>query len=115
MEASGVDTKSHGGAVSTAGSSAWAALAPRIFALMASAQFVSNSGGWVQTVGAQKLMLTLTTSVTLVALIQPTAGLPLALLCVSTSAIVIWLTVAACPRKRPPAVRSPPTPPGGGR
>jgi len=40
---------------------------------MASAQFVSNVGSWMQTVGAQELMLTLTTSATLVALIQ-TAG-----------------------------------------
>jgi hypothetical protein len=37
---------------------------------MASAQFVSNVGSWMQTVGAQELMLTLTTSATLVALIQ---------------------------------------------
>ena len=54
---------------------------------MASAQFVSNVGGWMQTVGAQQLMLTLTTSATLVALIQTAAGLPVVLLAVPAGAI----------------------------
>jgi MFS family permease len=57
------------------------------FARMASAQFVSNVGGWMQTVGAQELMLTLTTSATLVALIQTAAGLPVVLLAVPAGAI----------------------------
>jgi predicted MFS family arabinose efflux permease len=54
---------------------------------MASAQFVSNIGGWMQTVGAQELMLTLTTSATFVALIQTAAGLPVVLLAVPAGAI----------------------------
>ncbi len=54
---------------------------------MASAQFVSNVGGWMQTVGAQELMLTLTTSATFVALIQTAAGLPVVLLAVPAGAI----------------------------
>jgi predicted MFS family arabinose efflux permease len=54
---------------------------------MASAQFVSNVGSWMQTVGAQELMLTLTTSATLVALIQTAAGLPVILLAVPAGAI----------------------------
>jgi len=54
---------------------------------MASAQFVSNVGSWMQTVGAQELMLTLTTSATLVALIQTAAGLPVVLLAVPAGAI----------------------------
>jgi MFS family permease len=54
---------------------------------MASAQFVSNVGGWMQTVGAQELMLTLTTSATLVALIQTAAGLPIVLLAVPAGAL----------------------------
>lgn len=54
---------------------------------MASAQFVSNVGGWMQTVGAQELMLTLTTSATLVALIQTAAGLPVVLLAIPAGAI----------------------------
>jgi MFS family permease len=54
---------------------------------MSSAQFVSNVGGWMQTVGAQQLMLTLTTSVTLVALIQTAAGLPVVLFAVPAGAI----------------------------
>lgn len=56
-----------------ADSSPWAPFRSPDFARMASAQFVSNIGGWMQTVGAQELMLTLTTSATLVALIQTAA------------------------------------------
>ena len=54
---------------------------------MASTQLVSNVGSWMQTVGAQELMLTLTTSATLVALIQTAAGLPVVLLAVLAGAI----------------------------
>jgi MFS family permease len=54
---------------------------------MASAQFVSNVGSWMQTVGAQELMLTLTSSATFVALIQTAAGLPVVLLAVPAGAI----------------------------
>jgi hypothetical protein len=43
---------------------------------MASAEFVSNVGSWMQTVGE----LTLTTSATFVALIQTASGLPVVLL-----------------------------------
>jgi MFS family permease len=69
------------------GSSAWAPFRSPDFARMASAQFVSNVGSWMQTVGAQELMLTLTTSATLVALIQTAAGLPVVLLAVPAGAI----------------------------
>jgi MFS family permease len=54
---------------------------------MASAQFVSNIGSWMRTVGAQELMLSLATSATLVALIQTAAGLPVVLLAVPAGAI----------------------------
>jgi predicted MFS family arabinose efflux permease len=54
---------------------------------MASTQFVSNVGSWMQTVGAQELMLTLTTSATMVALIQTAAGLPVVLLALPAGAI----------------------------
>lgn len=54
---------------------------------MASSQFLSNIGTWMQTVGAQELMLTLTTSATLVALIQTAAGLPIVLLAVPAGAL----------------------------
>ena len=87
MKASSVDAKSHGGAAPTAGSSAWAPFRSPDFARMASAQFVSNIGSWMQTVGAQELMLTLTTSATMVALIQTAAGLPVVLLSVPAGAI----------------------------
>jgi MFS family permease len=71
----------------SARSSPWAPFHSRDFARMASAQFVSNVGGWMQTVGAQELMLTLTTSATLVALIQTAAGLPIVLLAVPAGAL----------------------------
>ncbi len=70
-----------------ASSSPWAPFRSRDFARMASAQFVSNVGSWMQTVGAQELMLSLTTSATLVALIQTAAGLPVVLLAVPAGAI----------------------------
>ena len=87
MKASRDDAKPHGGAAPTAGSSAWAPFRFPDFARMASAQFVSNIGSWMQTVGAQELMLTLTTSATMVALIQTAAGLPVVLLSVPAGAI----------------------------
>src|SRR5580658_2040470 len=71
----------------TSGSSPWAPFRSRDFATMASSQFLSNVGGWMQTVGAQELMLTLTTSATLVALIQTAAGLPVMLLAVPAGAL----------------------------
>jgi hypothetical protein len=63
-----------GGATSATRSSPWAPFRSPDFARMASAQFVSNIGSWMQTVGAQELMLTLTTSATMVALIQTAAA-----------------------------------------
>ena len=71
----------------TTGTSPWAPFRSPDFARMASAQFVSNVGSWMQTVGAQELMLTLTTSATLVALIQTAAGLPIVLLAVPAGAL----------------------------
>ena len=54
---------------------------------MWSAQFVSNVGGWMQTVGAQELMLTLTTSAAPVALIQTAASLPIVLFAVPAGTV----------------------------
>jgi predicted MFS family arabinose efflux permease len=87
MKMSTVDAEGQDDAAPTAGSSAWAPFRSPDFARMASAQFVSNVGSWMQTVGAQELMLTLTTSATLVALIQTAAGLPVVLLAVPAGAI----------------------------
>src|ERR1700685_4620021 len=87
MKVSTVDATRQDDAIPTAGSSAWAPFRSPDFARMASAQFVSNVGSWMQTVGAQELMLTLTTSATLVALIQTAAGLPVVLLAVPAGAV----------------------------
>jgi len=62
-----------------AGTSAWAPFRHRLFAAMWGAQFVSNTGGWMQTVAAQWLMLTLTSSAAYVALVQTAASLPVLL------------------------------------
>ena len=67
-----------GGKDASAGS-AWAPFRHRLFAAMWGGQFVSNIGGWMQTVAAQWLMLTLTGSAAYVALVQTAAGLPVLL------------------------------------
>ena len=51
------------------------------------AQFVSNIGSWMQTVGAQWLMLTLTSSAAYVALVQTAASLPVVLFAVAAGPI----------------------------
>ncbi len=51
------------------------------------AQFVSNVGSWMQTVAAQWLMPTLTSSATYVALVQTAAGLPVVLFAVLAGTI----------------------------
>jgi len=51
------------------------------------AQFVSNIGGWMQTVAAQWLMLTLTGSAAYVALVQTAAGLPVVLFAILAGTI----------------------------
>jgi MFS family permease len=68
-------------------SSAWAPFRHRLFAAMWGAQFVSNIGGWMQTVAAQWLMLSLTTSAAYVALVQTAAGLPVVLFAVLAGTI----------------------------
>jgi MFS family permease len=54
---------------------------------MWTAQFVSNIGGWMQTVGAQWLMLSLTTAAAPVALIQTASSLPVLLFAVPAGAV----------------------------
>jgi MFS family permease len=70
-----------------AAGSAWAPFRHRLFAAMWTAQFVSNIGGWMQTVGAQWLMLTLTGSAAYVALVQTAGSLPVMLFAVAAGAI----------------------------
>jgi predicted MFS family arabinose efflux permease len=67
--------------------SAWAPFRSRPFAAMWSAQFISNVGGWMQTVAAQWLMITLTGSATYVALVQTAASLPVVLFAVLAGAV----------------------------
>jgi MFS family permease len=50
-------------------------------------QFESNIGSWMQTVAAQWLMLTLTSSAAYVALVQTAAGLPVVLVAVLAGTI----------------------------
>jgi MFS family permease len=67
--------------------SAWSPFRHRMFAAMWGGQFVSNIGGWMQTVAAQWLMLSLTTSATYVALVQTAAGLPVVLFAILAGTI----------------------------
>jgi len=67
--------------------SAWAPFRHRMFAAMAAAAFVSNVGSWMQTVGAQWLMLTLTGSAAYVALVQSAASVPIFLFAVLAGTI----------------------------
>jgi Transmembrane secretion effector len=84
--------------------SVWAPFRHRWFAAMWSAQFVSNIGSWMLTVGAQWLMLTLTSSATYVALVQTAASLPVVLFAVlagrpeisSTGGISSWSRRDSC-------------------
>jgi MFS family permease len=69
------------------GGSAWAPFRHRLFAAMWTAQFVSNIGSWMQTVGAQWLMLTLTGSAAYVALVSTASSLPIMLFAVLAGAI----------------------------
>jgi MFS family permease len=68
-------------------SSAWAPFRHRLFAAMWGAQFVSNVGSWMQTVAAQWLMLSLTSSAAYVALVQTAAGLPVVLFAIAAGTI----------------------------
>jgi hypothetical protein len=59
--------------------SAWSPFRHRQFAAMRGPSSSANVGSWMQTVAAQWLMLTLTSSATNVALVQTAAGLPVVL------------------------------------
>jgi MFS family permease len=82
----GVAPQTSGRAVPAPGS-AWAPFRHRLFAAMWTAQFISNIGGWMQTVGAQWLMLSLTGSATYVALVSTAGSLPVMLFAVAAGAI----------------------------
>jgi MFS family permease len=69
------------------GAGAWAPLRVQQFRAMWSAQFISNIGGWMQTVGAQWLMLSLTTSTTALALVQTASSLPVLLFAIPAGAV----------------------------
>ena len=71
----------------TVAGSAWAPFRHEAFAALWGAQFISNIGSWMQTVGAQWLMLALTGSTAYVALIQTAASLPIVLFAVLAGAL----------------------------
>jgi MFS family permease len=68
-------------------SGAFAALRVPLFRAMWLSQFASNIGGWMQTVGAQWLMLSLTTAALPVSLIQTASSLPVLLFAVPAGAL----------------------------
>lgn len=76
-----------GSSVAPPAGSAWAPFRHRLFAAMWGAQFISNVGSWMQTVAAQWLMLTLTSSAVYVTLVQTAASLPIVLFAVIAGTI----------------------------
>ncbi|MET8625793.1 MFS transporter [Kitasatospora sp. NPDC004669] len=64
--------------VANSGGSAWTPLREKVFRALWLAQFVSNVGGWMQTVGAQWLLVG--HGAAMVSLVQVAAGLPVLLL-----------------------------------
>jgi MFS family permease len=66
---------------------AWAPLANPVFRALAIAQFVSNVGTWMQTVGAQWEMGSLGADPLLIALIQTATSLPIFLLALPSGAL----------------------------
>ncbi|MFK0106924.1 MFS transporter [Streptomyces sp. NPDC091217] len=67
--------------------SPWAPLHLRVFRTLWLAQFVSNVGGWMQTVGAQWLITQQSGSAGLIALVQTAASLPVLLLGIPAGAL----------------------------
>src|SRR5271156_6837459 len=67
--------------------SGWAPMREPDFRRLWSAQFVSNIGSWMQTVAAQWVMLSLTTSALLVSAISAAASIPVLLLAVPAGAL----------------------------
>ncbi|MFG2887462.1 MFS transporter [Streptomyces sp. NPDC048297] len=70
---------------STASESPWAPLAGRVFRALWIAQLVSNVGSWMQTVGAQWLLVD--NSAALVTLVQTASSLPMVLLALPSGVI----------------------------
>ena len=89
---------------------AWAPLRVRQFRTLWSAQFVSNVGGWMQVVGAQWLMLSLTASTTALGLVYlratqdttPRQGLILGVLWAAISLAIDLPLVLPPPMSVPP-------------
>src|SRR5690242_21729492 len=67
--------------------SGWSPLRHATFRRMWSAQLASNLGSWMQTVGAQWLMLSLASSAAFLAFIQTAASLPVLLFAIPAGAI----------------------------
>src|SRR5579863_3912995 len=70
-----------------AGGSGWEALGQPAFRRLWSAQFVSNVGSWMQTVAAQWIMLSLTTSAVLIGAISAAGSLPVLLFAIPAGAL----------------------------
>ena len=68
-------------------SSAWAPLREPLFRALWIASFASNVGTWMQNVAAAWLMTSLTSSATLVALVQTATSLPIFLVALPSGAI----------------------------
>jgi predicted MFS family arabinose efflux permease len=70
---------------------AWAPLRDRVFRAIWIAALVSNLGTWMQTVGAQWLLVDEPRASVLVALVQTASTLPIALLAIPSGVIADWV------------------------
>ncbi len=73
--------------VAKRGDSAWAPLASKVFRALWIAQLVSNLGTWMQTVGAQWVLVDNPNAATLVSLVQTATTLPVMLLAVPSGVL----------------------------
>ena len=75
------------GAASTRTASPWSPLVWPAFRALWLATLISNTGGWMQDVGASWLMTSLTRSATLIALVQAAESLPMFFLAIPAGAL----------------------------
>ncbi|HEY3867854.1 MAG TPA: MFS transporter [Actinocrinis sp.] len=86
----------------------WAPMRDRVFRSLWFAQLGSNVGTWMQTVGAQWLLVERAHAATLVALVQTASLLPVMLLSLPAGGSRTCSTGASCCSARRPRWRRPP-------
>ena len=78
-------------ATTPAAPSAWSPLRNTVYRSLFVAQLVSNIGGWMQTVGAQRFHVELEPSIAIIAAVQTASLLPTLLLALLAGALAVAL------------------------